>query len=194
LSNNLSLEKYKLLEKKISGRISDKKKLEKNNLMIAAVSILIEKDNPEFPLYMIKRANEGRHALEWAFPGGKTEAVDRNLEDTASRETNEEIGIERSDFTLWGELDPVMTLGTGWLIQPYVGEVTRMSRIDINEDEVEEIAKIPLFKLIENNNKRYFSFTKEDERIDSRAFVYEDKLIWGASARMIIQLSDLLEN
>tara|TARA_B100000519_G_C14236690_1_gene435116 strand:- start:625 stop:1209 length:585 start_codon:yes stop_codon:yes gene_type:complete len=194
LSNNLSLEKYKLLEKKISGRISDKKKLEKNNLMIAAVSILIEKDNPEFPLYMIKRANEGKHALEWAFPGGKTEPIDRNLEDTASRETNEEIGIERSDFTLWGELDPVMTLGTGWLIQPYVGEVTRMSRIDINEDEVEEIAKIPLFKLIENNNKRYFSFTKEDERIDSRAFVYEDKLIWGASARMIIQLSDLLEN
>tara|TARA_Y100000816_G_C25934275_1_gene487251 strand:+ start:203 stop:787 length:585 start_codon:yes stop_codon:yes gene_type:complete len=194
LSNNLSLEKYKLLEKKISGRISDKKKLGKNNLMIAAVSILIEKDNPEFPLYMIKRANEGKHALEWAFPGGKTEPIDRNLEDTASRETNEEIGIERSDFTLWGELDPVMTLGTGWLIQPYVGEVTRMSRIDINEDEVEEIAKIPLFKLIENNNKRYFSFTKEDERIDSRAFVYEDKLIWGASARMIIQLSDLLEN
>ena len=194
MSNNLSLEKYKLLEKKISGRISDKKKLGKNNLMIAAVSILIEKDNPEFPLYMIKRANEGKHALEWAFPGGKTEPIDRNLEDTASRETNEEIGIERSDFTLWGELDPVMTLGTGWLIQPYVGEVTRMSRIDINEDEVEEIAKIPLFKLIENNNKRYFSFTKEDERIDSRAFVYEDKLIWGASARMIIQLSDLLEN
>tara|TARA_B100000941_G_scaffold56028_1_gene36388 strand:- start:834 stop:1418 length:585 start_codon:yes stop_codon:yes gene_type:complete len=194
LSNNLSLEKYKLLEKKISGRISDKKKLGKNNLMIAAVSILIEKDNPEFPLYMIKRANEGKHALEWAFPGGKTEPVDRNLEDTASRETNEEIGIERSDFTLWGELDPVMTLGTGWLIQPYVGEVTRMSRIDINEDEVEEMAKIPLFKLIENNNKRYFSFTREDERIDSRAFVYEDKLIWGASARMIIQLSDLLEN
>tara|TARA_B100000945_G_scaffold58988_2_gene43779 strand:- start:6417 stop:7001 length:585 start_codon:yes stop_codon:yes gene_type:complete len=194
LSNNLSLEKYKLLEKKISGRISEKKNLGKNNLMIAAVSILIEKDNPEFPLYMIKRANEGKHALEWAFPGGKTEPVDRNLEDTASRETNEEIGIERSDFTLWGELDPVMTLGTGWLIQPYVGEVTRMSRIDINEDEVEEMAKIPLFKLIENNNKRYFSFTREDERIDSRAFVYEDKLIWGASARMIIQLSDLLEN
>ena len=80
----MSLEKYKLLEKKISGRISDKKKLGKNILMIAAVSILIEKDNPEFPLYMIKRANEGKHALEWAFPGGKTEPIDRNLEDTAS--------------------------------------------------------------------------------------------------------------
>ena len=190
----MSLEKYKLLEKKISGRTTDKRNLEVEDLMVAAVSILIEKDNPDFPIYMIKRANEGKHALEWAFPGGKTEPIDRNLEDTASRETNEEIGIERSDFTLWGELDPVMTLGTGWLIQPYVGEVTRMSRIDINEDEVEEIAKIPLFKLIENNNKRYFYFTKEDERIDSRAFVYEDKLIWGASARMIIQLSDLLEN
>jgi len=194
LSNSLSKEKYKLLEKKISGRTTDRKNLKVDDLMIAAVSILIEKDNPDFPIYMIKRANEGKHALEWAFPGGKVEKIDKDLEDTATRETNEEIGVLESDFSLWGELDPVMTLGTGWIIQPFVGEITKNSKININKEEVEELAKIPLFDLLEKHNKRYVSFTKEDERIDSRAYAYEDKLIWGASARMIIQLSELLED
>ena len=190
----MSIEKYKLFEKKISGRTTDKRNLEVEDLMVAAVSILIEKDNPDFPIYMIKRANEGKHALEWAFPGGKVEKIDNDLEDTATRETNEEIGVLESDFSLWGELDPVMTLGTGWIIQPFVGEITKNSKININKEEVEELAKIPLFDLLEKQNKRYVSFTKEDERIDSRAYAYEDKLIWGASARMIIQLSELLKD
>ena len=190
----MSKEKYKLLEKKISGRTTDRKNLKVDDLMVAAVSILIEKDNPDFPIYMIKRANEGKHALEWAFPGGKVEKIDKDLEDTATRETNEEIGVLETDFSLWGELDPVMTLGTGWIIQPFVGEITKNSKININKEEVEELAKIPLFDLLEKHIKRYVSFTKEDERIDSRAFAYEDKLIWGASARMIIQLSELLED
>ena len=76
----------------------------------------------------------------------------------------------------------------------FVGEITKNSKININKEEVEELAKIPLFDLLEKQNKRYVSFTKEDERIDSRAYAYEDKLIWVASARMIIQLSELLED
>lgn len=188
----MSLEKYKILENKIKNRTSDNKILENKDFMVAAVSILIEKDNPDFPIYMIKRANEGRHALEWAFPGGKTEKFDKDLSDTASRETNEEIGVALKDFTLWGELEPVTTLGTGWIIQPYVGEIKKNSFIKKNVEEVEDIAKIPLFKLIEKNNNRYVSFTSNDKRIDSEAYAYEDKLIWGASARMIAQLSKIL--
>jgi len=188
----LSLEKYKILENRIKNRTSDNKILETKEFMVAAVSILIEKDNPDFPIYMIKRANEGRHALEWAFPGGKTEKIDKDLSDTASRETNEEIGVDLNAFSLWGELDPVTTLGTGWIIQPYVGEIKKNSYIKKNDDEVEEIAKIPLFKLIEEINNRYVSFTRNGKRIDSQAYAYEDKLIWGASARMINQLSNIL--
>ena len=64
----------------------------------------------------------------------------------------------------------------------------------INKNEVEEVAKIPLFKLIENNNNRYVACTRDGKRIDSEAYAYEDKLIWGASARMIAQLSNILTN
>ena len=77
-------------------------------------------------------------------------------------------------------------------IQPFVGEISNNPSLKKNEEEVEEIVKIPLFELIEESNKRYVSFTRDEKRIDSRAFAFEDKLIWGASARMIIQISDLI--
>ena len=186
--------KFKTLKKILEGRTSNSKTLEESDLMVAAVSILIEKDNPDYPIYMIKRADEGKHALEWAFPGGKVENSDNDLKHTATRETNEEIGANLKDFVLWGELDPVMTLGTGWIIQPFVGEIENESKLIRNKEEVEEIAKIPLFDLIEEKNKRYVSFTRNDKRIDSRAFAYEDKLIWGASARMITQISEILDS
>ncbi|MEC9107397.1 MAG: CoA pyrophosphatase [Chloroflexota bacterium] len=186
--------KFITLKKILEGRTSNSKTLEESDLMVAAVSILIEKDNPDYPIYMIKRADEGKHALEWAFPGGKVEKSDNDLKHTAIRETNEEIGANVNDFVLWGELDPVMTLGTGWVIQPFIGEIESESKLIRNKEEVEEIAKIPLFDLIEEKNKRYVSFTRNDKRIDSRAFAYEDKLIWGASARMITQISEILES
>ena len=186
--------KFITLKNILEGRTSNSNTIEESDLMVAAVSILIEKDNPDYPIYMIKRADEGRHALEWAFPGGKVENSDKNLKHTASRETNEEIGANVKDFVLWGELDPVMTLGTGWVIQPFIGEIESKIKLIKNEEEVEEIAKIPLFDLIEEKNRRYVSFTKDDKRIDSKAFVYKDKLIWGASARMITQISEMLNN
>jgi len=190
----LNQNKFITLKKILEGRTSNSKTLEESDLMVAAVSILIEKDNPDYPIYMIKRADEGKHALEWAFPDGKVENSDNNLKHTATRETNEEIGANFNDFVLWGELDPVMTLGTGWVIQPFIGEIESESKLIRNKEEVEEIAKIPLFDLIEEKNKRYVSFTRNDKRIDSRAFAYEDKLIWGASARMITQISEILES
>ncbi|MBL06716.1 MAG: hypothetical protein CL773_02465 [Chloroflexi bacterium] len=186
--------KFITLKNILEGRTSNSNTIEESDLMVAAVSILIEKDNPDYPIYMIKRADEGRHALEWAFPGGKVENSDKNLKHTATRETNEEIGANVKDFVLWGELDPVMTLGTGWVIQPFIGEIESKIKLIKNEEEVEEIAKIPLFDLIEEKNRRYVSFTKDDKRIDSKAFVYKDKLIWGASARMITQISEMLNN
>ena len=186
--------KFITLKNILEGRTSNSNTIEESDLMVAAVSILIEKDNPDYPIYMIKRADEGRHALEWAFPGGKVENSDKNLKHTATRETNEEIGANVKDFVLWGELDPVMTLGTGWVIQPFIGEIESKIKLIKNEEEVEEIAKIPLFDLIEEKNRRYVSFTKDDKRIDSKAFVYKDKLIWGASARMITQISEMLIN
>ena len=187
-----NLVKYNQLKEEVKSRKSQLKNENNENLRFAAVSILIENDNKDYPIYMIKRADEGVHALEWAFPGGKYEEEDSNLLETAKRETHEEIGISKDFISFWGPLDPVYTLGTGWKIFPFLGVVKSDIKTIKNEEEIEEITKIPLFKLLESKNDRYVSFTTNNGRIDSKSYVYENKLIWGASARIISQIKSFI--
>ena len=88
-----NLVKYNQLKEEVKSRKSQLNNENNENLRFAAVSILIENDNKDYPIYMIKRADEGVHALEWAFPGGKYEEEDSDLLETAKRETHEEIGL-----------------------------------------------------------------------------------------------------
>lgn len=185
-------DKYNQLKKEVTSRKSQLQSENNENVRLAAVSILIENDNKDYPIYMIKRADEGVHALEWAFPGGKYEEEDSNLLETAKRETHEEIGISNDLIYFWGPLDPVYTLGTGWKIFPFLGVVKSDIKTIKNEEEIEEITKIPLFKLLESKNDRYVSFTTNNGRIDSKSYVYENKLIWGASARIISQIKSFI--
>ena len=185
-------DKYNQLKKEVTGRKSQLQIENNEEVRLAAVSILIENDNDNYPIYMIKRADEGVHALEWAFPGGKYEEEDLDLLDTAKRETHEEIGIPNDFISFWGPLDPVYTLGTGWKIFPFIGVVKSDIETIKNEEEVQEITKIPLFKLLESKNNRYVSFTTNNGRIDSKSYVYENKLIWGASARIISQINSFI--
>ena len=185
-------DKYNQLKKEVTSRKSQLQSENNENVRLAAVSILIENDNKDYPIYMIKRADEGVHALEWAFPGGKYEEEDSNLLETAKRETHEEIGISNDLIYFWGPLDPVYTLGTGWKIFPFLGVVKSDIKTIKNEEEIEEITKIPLFKLLESKNDRYVSFTTNNGRIDSKSYVYENKLIWGASARIISQINSFI--
>ena len=187
-----NLVKYNQLKEEVKSRKSQLNNENNENLRFAAVSILIENDNKDYPIYMIKRADEGVHALEWAFPGGKYEEEDSNLLETAKRETHEEIGISKDFISFWGPLDPVYTLGTGWKIFPFLGVVKSDIKTIKNEEEIEEITKIPLFKLLESKNDRYVSFTTNNGRIDSKSYVYENKLIWGASARIISQIKSFI--
>ena len=185
-------DKYNQLKKEVTSRKSQLQSENNENVRLAAVSILIENDNKDYPIYMIKRADEGGHALEWAFPGGKYEEEDLNLLETAKRETHEEIGISNDLIYFWGPLDPVYTLGTGWKIFPFIGVVKSDIKTIKNEEEIQEITKIPLFKLLESKNNRYVSFTTNNGRIDSKSYVYENKLIWGASARIISQINSFI--
>ena len=185
-------DKYNQLKKEVTDRKFQLQIENNEEVRLAAVSILIENDNDNYPIYMIKRADEGVHALEWAFPGGKYEEEDLDLLDTAKRETHEEIGIPNDFISFWGPLDPVYTLGTGWKIFPFIGVVKSDIETIKNEEEVQEITKIPLFKLLESKNNRYVSFTTNNGRIDSKSYVYENKLIWGASARIISQINSFI--
>jgi 8-oxo-dGTP pyrophosphatase MutT (NUDIX family) len=138
-----------------------------------------------------KRADHlGEHPGQMSFPGGSREPSDDDLEATARREGEEEIGLRDEEITTVGRLDDITTV-TGYAIRPFVAEVPDREYVP-NENEVAEIAVLSVEKLVDLAN--YESERREHpHRGDVRLhfFHVDGYTVWGATGRLLVQLLEL---
>jgi 8-oxo-dGTP pyrophosphatase MutT (NUDIX family) len=138
-----------------------------------------------------RRADLRRHAGEISFPGGRRDPEDADLKDTALREAEEEIGLPRSEVRVLGELPPTSTFVTNYVIHPFVGEIPAGLAWQISEREVDAVLELPLRALRESRTR-----TRIERRgisFETDAYVLEDHLIWGATARILENLLERLQ-
>jgi 8-oxo-dGTP pyrophosphatase MutT (NUDIX family) len=96
-------------------------------------------------VWAIKRVDRLRHhAREIAFPGGKPDPGDRDLADTAFRETEEELGISRERLHLLGSLAPVPTATSRFTLNPFVALVEAGAEAKPSASEVAALIRMPL--------------------------------------------------
>jgi len=129
------------------------------------------------------------HAGEISFPGGKMSQYDSDLLDTAIRETREEISLYLSRQDVIGQLRPVTTLNSGFTILPFVAVLDNVSDLQPNE-EVQEILHIPTIPFLKT-----FSIDTDPHHhsiSEMYTFSYQSKIVWGASARILKQMADVL--
>jgi 8-oxo-dGTP pyrophosphatase MutT (NUDIX family) len=158
----------------------------------AAVTLLFSDYGDEPYILLIKRAETlSRHRGEWAFPGGSIEAGDESLLDTALRETEEEIGIDRNDIEVWGPLDAVVT-STGYVVWPFGGLVSRDVPLMPDSGEVAEVTKMPLSVIVEPQAERTITRLDAGAGREYRAYSYDGRIIWGATARMLSQVAETM--
>ena len=130
-----------------------------------------------------------QHGGEIAFPGGKINDEDADLLDTAIRETQEETGISVTRNQIIGQLKPVTTLNSGFTILPFICILNEVNEL-IPNSEVEEFLKIPFMSLLKT-----LSDDKDPEHNSIQemyTFTFQNHIIWGASARMLKQITDKL--
>ncbi len=130
------------------------------------------------------------HAGEISFPGGKLDADDSDLLETVLRETNEEIGLEITKEQVTGQLEPVVTLNSGFLILPFVSVIDEIPTLAANS-EVEKIFHIklePFLKTMANDPNPSHNIIQE-----MYTFEYQNQIVWGASARILRQIKNLLK-
>jgi 8-oxo-dGTP pyrophosphatase MutT (NUDIX family) len=138
-----------------------------------------------------RRADLRRHAGEISFPGGRRDPEDASLTDTALREAEEEIGLERERVSLIGELPPTSTFVTNYVIHPFVATIPAGVAWRPSEREVDAVLELPLSAIQAGRTRtqierRGFSF-------ETDAYVVDEHLIWGATARIVEHLLEWLQ-
>jgi len=157
---------------------------------LASILVVIYGESP-FVLMTEKPKHMKFHAGEISFPGGKLDSNDYDLLETALRETSEEIGLSIRKEQVIGQLNPVITLNSGFLILPFVCIVDEISPLSPNA-EVKTIFHIPLepfLKTMKNDPDPTHNLIQE-----MYTFEFQGKTVWGASARVLKQISDCLKS
>ena len=161
-------------------------KLDENDL--ASVLIIIYGEEPA--ILMTEKAKTLKvHAGEISFPGGKWCEKDSDLLETALRETEEELDIRISKKQVIGQLEPVITLNSKYMITPFVAILDKIHPLKPNS-EVNAVLRIPLvpcLKTMDKDTDRAHRSIKE-----MYTFTFEKYQVWGASARMLRQIFMLL--
>jgi 8-oxo-dGTP pyrophosphatase MutT (NUDIX family) len=147
-------------------------------------------DNPGL-VFTERRSDLKRHAGEISFPGGRRDEGEELIE-TALREAEEEIGLSRDNVDVVGALPPVGTFGTNYKITPFVGLIQEGMRFEPNPTEVESVLVASLEDLADGYEKR--RLVRRGVPIKTDTYLIADKLIWGATARILAELFSRLDH
>lgn len=137
------------------------------------------------------------HSGQIAFPGGKVDLQDLNMQATALREAHEEVGLEAKHVQVIGEL-PTYITGTSFWVTPVIGLVSPDFELRLNAHEVDDVFEVPLSFLMNPANHRrhaaqwqgaqrqWFSMPYQESRTaDNGDPVLVERFIWGATAGML---------
>lgn len=156
----------------------------------AAVLIaLTDSDEPEL-IYTLRSNKVGSHGGEVSFPGGMYEDVDKNLEHTALRESEEETGMDSSKVNILGPLDTVVSR-YNISVTPYVGIVPENVSLNNKSEEIESCFKVPLSFLLKDERHRNDEIKRDGDIFFMPAYQYDSYIIWGLTAMMTVDFLNI---
>jgi 8-oxo-dGTP pyrophosphatase MutT (NUDIX family) len=157
----------------------------------AAVLVALAVEDGELVAVLTeRRADLRRHAGEISFPGGRRDEGDVDLVATALREAHEEIGLPPEAVEVIGALQPTPTIATGYAVYPFVGLIEPGQTWKLSPREVAEVLELPLAALSAGYGRR--RLIRRGIPIRTDTYVVDDRLIWGATARILADLFDRL--
>ena len=156
----------------------------KSSSHYAAVTICIL---PTDKIIYIKRQDTmPTHKGQIAFPGGKAQLLDLDIIDTAIRETEEELLINRNLIKPLGILEAFDTKEFQFPVFPVVCKLDTIDMLNFDKREVKKVYSVEVSYLKEKNNWEFRG------RYDSDWILrIEDDILWGATAKMTLDLLQL---
>ena len=158
----------------------------------AAVLIPVVEREDALTVLLTKRTDHlANHGGQISFPGGRRDEGDADCVATALRETEEEVGLERRHVHVIGELDDYI-VGTGYLVRPVIGLVQPPFVLKPHDHEVAEVFEAPLAFVLDPRNIQRHARDVNGKPRHHFAIEWHGYYIWGATAGMLRNLSEVL--
>jgi 8-oxo-dGTP pyrophosphatase MutT (NUDIX family) len=161
----------------------------------AAVSIVLFENIQEgrVELILIKRTEyDGPHSGQVSFPGGKADAIDRSMIETAIRETDEEIGIRLACADYLGKLTPLHILVSGFEVHPFVFYYQASPNFMLDKLEVQYIIKANLESLLDDSIIKETLIHIRDLEIKTPYYDISGEIVWGATSMILSEFIEIL--
>ncbi|MGB1183850.1 MAG: NUDIX hydrolase [Schleiferiaceae bacterium] len=143
-------------------------------------------------LYMRRPAYDGAHGGQVSFPGGKVESTDGSLLETALREAQEEVGLRAEDLEIVRALSPLYIPPSDFMVHPFVSFGKERPELVLDPTEVAHTFSIPLEALCSDELVGETTITIKTGKEQVPAYLYQDEVIWGATAMMTAEFVALL--
>lgn len=169
-------------------------KIRQDKLKRAAVLIPFVCVEGNWSLLFTRRADTLiNHRGQVSFPGGGMDDRDRSSEETALRETYEEIGLRNPDVHIIGNMPDFVTI-SNYLVTPVVAWINWPIPLEISTDEVSRVFTIPINWLKDPDNweERLYSHPNGSYGKVIYYNLFDDELLWGVSAKITNDLMNIL--
>jgi 8-oxo-dGTP pyrophosphatase MutT (NUDIX family) len=142
---------------------------------------------------LIKRSEyKGAHSAQVSLPGGKAEAGE-GIIDTALREGEEEIGVQRSDIDVLGQLSEFFVIPSNFMVTPVIGVMAREPSFRPDAREVARIMQCDLASLVDANAVHRKEILAAGQfRMMAPHFEIEQEIVWGATAMILGEFREVL--
>ena len=184
------MEMKERLKKALSART--KARIDDRTLNEAAVLVPIFLKDGECNILFTQRSDQVvHHKGQVSFPGGAKHESDRSLEDTALRETWEEIGLDPKDVEVLGELDDTGTTTSNFAVSPFVAFIPYPYKFKMSYDEIADIFNLPISELLNEANVKEELYTVGESVYPTYSYGSGNRVIWGATAGILHQFLEV---
>lgn len=168
----------------------------KNSSKKAAVMLLLFPDeNGAIQTVYIQRPSNNpndKHSGQISFPGGQVEKDDKSMEETAIRETYEEIGIASHSISILGALSTIYVFVSDFIVSPYVGFSSTIPEFTLQKSEVHKVITYPI-SLLQKQKKKVKDLKVSNYMLkDIPYYDLNGETLWGATAMITSEFLEIL--
>jgi 8-oxo-dGTP pyrophosphatase MutT (NUDIX family) len=144
---------------------------------------------------IVRNTYPGVHSSQIGFPGGKVELEDKDLEQTALRETHEEVGIHPDKIQVIKPFSEIYIPPSNFLVYPFMGISHEELEFIPDLDEVKRVLELPLSLFLDDATIAKVKMTTSYATdIEVPAFMVDKYVVWGATAMMMSELKENIKN